>query len=109
MQWKRLNEALRAELHFSSTAGGQEVAAARFDVECLLRLHWGGMATMGLIAAFCMPNDPAVDRVLKSASEALRKAGKPDEINGVLRQRACRVIYVIVPSRKQHKTFALVI
>jgi len=26
-----------------------------------------------------------------------------------LRQRACRFIYVIVPSRKQHKTFALVI
>lgn len=35
-----------------------------------------------LLPAFCMPNDPAVDKVLKAASEVLRRAGKPDGING---------------------------
>lgn len=35
-----------------------------------------------LLAAFCTPNDPAVDRVLRDASLILRKAGKPDGIDG---------------------------
>ncbi len=35
-----------------------------------------------LLAVFCTPNDPAVDRILKSASEALRRAGRPDGIDG---------------------------
>jgi hypothetical protein len=35
-----------------------------------------------LLAAFSMPNDPAVDRVLRDASTILHKAGKPDGIDG---------------------------
>ena len=35
-----------------------------------------------LLAVFSMPNDPAVDRVLRDASLILRKAGKPDGIDG---------------------------
>jgi very-short-patch-repair endonuclease len=81
----KLNEALRAELLLSLTADGHELAAIRYEVECLPKFHWGGMVTAGLLAAFCMPNDPAVDRVLKGASEALRKLGKADEINGYQR------------------------
>ncbi len=77
-----LNEALRAELRFTLCVAETQVAAARFEVECLPRLHWGGMGSMGLLAAYCMPNDPAIDRILKMASETLRAAGEPDEING---------------------------
>ena len=35
-----------------------------------------------LLAAFSMPNDPVIDRILHNASELLRKAGKPAEMNG---------------------------
>jgi very-short-patch-repair endonuclease len=80
-----LNEALRAQLRVTLSTADQELATASFDVECLPKLHWGGMRTMGLLAAFCMPNDPAVDRVLKMASEVLRKAGKTDTIDGYKR------------------------
>ncbi|HEY1857406.1 DUF4011 domain-containing protein [Acidocella sp.] len=80
-----LNEAVRVELRFALSVDGMERATACFDVECLPRMQWGGMSTMGLLAAFCMPNDPAVDHVLKGASNALRKEGKPDEINGYRR------------------------
>jgi hypothetical protein len=80
-----LNESLRAQLRFSLATADGEIAVARIDVECLPKLHWGGMSTMGLLAAFCMPNDPAVDRILKMASEVLRKAKKPDEVDGYSR------------------------
>ena len=35
-----------------------------------------------LLPAFCMPNDPAVDAILRDASQVLRRAGKPDRIDG---------------------------
>jgi len=35
-----------------------------------------------LLPAFCMPNDPAVDKVLKAASDVLRRAGKEYGIDG---------------------------
>ncbi|WP_234732189.1 DUF4011 domain-containing protein [Acidocella facilis] len=77
-----LNEGVRGDLRFSLTAGDNEIATARYEVECLPRMHWGGMGALGLLAAYCMPNDPAVDRILSAASEILRTDGKPDAING---------------------------
>ena len=35
-----------------------------------------------LLAAFVMPNDPAVDSILKSASNILRRAGQNSSIDG---------------------------
>jgi hypothetical protein len=35
-----------------------------------------------LLPAFCMPNDPAVDKVLKSTSDVLQRAGKKTGIDG---------------------------
>lgn len=80
-----LNEALRAELRFSLSGTERELAVKLFEVECLPRLHWGGMSAIDLLAAYSMPNDPAVDRILKAASEVLRAAGKADAINGYSR------------------------
>lgn len=52
-------------------------------VELLAYNEWGGSGYMPeLLAAFCLPNDPAVDRILRDASLILRKAGKPDGIDG---------------------------
>lgn len=52
-------------------------------VELLAYNEWGGAGYMPeLLAAFSIPNDPAVDRVLRDASLVLRKVGKPDGIYG---------------------------
>lgn len=54
-----------------------------FPVELLSRIHWGGTGSMPeLLPAFCMPNDPAVDRILKGASDILQRAGKKSGIDG---------------------------
>lgn len=54
-----------------------------WPVELLAYNQWGGISAMAeLLPAFVMPNDPAVDRVLKSAADVLRRAGKPDALDG---------------------------
>jgi len=35
-----------------------------------------------LLPSFIMPNDPAVDRLLKATSEVLRSEGKNDALDG---------------------------
>ncbi len=79
-----LSECVRGtvSLHLYS-AGGDELAVSRHPVELLAHNEWGGLGAMAeLLPAFVMPNDPAVDRVLKAASNVLRRAGKPDGLDG---------------------------
>jgi len=62
---------------------GAILAEFLHPVELLAHNQWGGVSSMAeLLPAFVMPNDPAVDRVLKGASDVLRRAGKPDAIDG---------------------------
>ncbi|MET0376297.1 MAG: DUF3320 domain-containing protein [Rhizorhabdus sp.] len=62
---------------------GAELARVAHPVELLAHNEWGGLGSMAeLLPAFVMPNDPAVDRVLKAASEVLRRAGKPHGLDG---------------------------
>ena len=62
---------------------GTVIADQTKPVELLAYNEWGGAGYMPeLLAAFSMPNDPAVDRVLRDASLILRAAGKPDGIDG---------------------------
>ena len=62
---------------------GEIIAEQKKPVELLAYNEWGGAGYMPeLLAAFSMPNDPAVDRVLHDASLILRKAGRPDGIDG---------------------------
>ena len=64
--------------HRGSVVGDETKA-----VELLAYNEWGGAGYMPeLLAAFSRPNDPAVDRILHDASVALRRAGKPDGIDG---------------------------
>ncbi|WP_210386374.1 hypothetical protein [Methylobacterium soli] len=44
-----------------------------------------------LLAAFVMPNDPAVDRILKAAFDVLRRARKKDGIDGYEAKSRTRV------------------
>ena len=62
---------------------GTVIADQTKRVELLAYNEWGGAGYMPeLLAAFSMPNDPAVDRVLRNASLILRAAGKPGGIDG---------------------------
>lgn len=78
-----LSESVRGEVRLRLTKDDAVIASKDFPIELLARSEWGGASAMPeLLAAFCMPNDPAVDKILKSASEVLRRAGKPDGIDG---------------------------
>ncbi|EQD78585.1 DNA helicase related protein, partial [mine drainage metagenome] len=87
-----LTECMQAAAHLRLRSSTGVVAEQRFPIELLARNQWGGAGSMPeLLAAFCMPNDPAVDKVLKSTSDVLRRAGRPDGIDGYRagsRQRA---------------------
>ena len=90
-----LTESMQAAVSLRLKSGTDVLAEQHFPVELLARNQWGGAGSMPeLLAAFCMPNDPAVDKVLKSASDVLRRAGRPDGIDGYKagsRQRAWEV------------------
>jgi very-short-patch-repair endonuclease len=78
-----LTESLSANVLMRVSQGDNLLLEQRFPTELLARTEWGGLSAMPeLLAAFCMPNDPAVDRVLKAASQVLRRAGKKDAIDG---------------------------
>lgn len=78
-----LTESLNADVVMRVSQGENVLVEQRVPTELLARTEWGGLSAMPeLLAAFCMPNDPAVDRVLKAASQVLRRAGKKDGIDG---------------------------
>ena len=78
-----LTESMQASVHLRLRSGTSILAEQRFPVELLSRNQWGGAGSMPeLLAAFCMPSDPAVDRVLKSTSDVLRRARRTDGIDG---------------------------
>lgn len=82
-----LGESLAATLVLRLRSKEEVLTSQSFSVELLAKHEWGGVNAMSeLLPAFAMPNDPAVDRVLKSASDVLRRAGKPDGIDGYERK-----------------------
>lgn len=76
-------ESLVAAITIRLVHVGTVLASESFPIELLAKNQWGGAGSMpDLLAAFVLPNDPAVDRVLKSTSNVLRRAGKKDSIDG---------------------------
>jgi hypothetical protein len=54
----------------------QELAATDSDIEILAYDQWTGLSGLPeLLAAFCMPNDPAVDRLIGKAGPLLAQKG----------------------------------
>ena len=85
-------ESIRGDVTFRLEKDGNFLAELAKPVELLAYNEWGGAGYMPeLLAAFSMPNDPAVDKVLHSASEILRRAGKRDQIDGYQSQSRERV------------------
>lgn len=78
-----LTENVRAGINVRLRSATVILAEQHCPVELLAPNEWGGAGSMAeLLPAFCTPNDPAVDKVLKLASDALRRAGRPDGIDG---------------------------
>ena len=56
-----LSESLKAEVSLCLTCSESLLSEERYPVELLAKTEWGGVSAMPeLLAAFCMPNDPAV-------------------------------------------------
>ena len=77
------NEAVRGAVRFRLEKAGNILAELPKPVALLAYNEWGGAGYMPeLLAASCMPNDPAVDTILRAASKTLHRAGKRDAIDG---------------------------
>lgn len=91
----QLSEAVRATVTLTARenrADAPVLAERQFPVDLLARNEWGGAAAMpDLLAAFALPNDPAVSRIIKAASEVLRRAGKADGIDGYQSKSRTRI------------------
>lgn len=78
-----LTEAMTGSVTLVLRQGEEELARVDHSVEVLARNEWGGYAAMPeLVAAFSMPNDPAVDRLLGQAADILRSADRLTAIDG---------------------------
>lgn len=77
-----LSESVRGELILTLAGNDTTLAIASYPIEVLAKNEWGGVGMSELIAAFVMPNDIAVDKVLKTTSDVLRRAGKKDSLDG---------------------------
>lgn len=78
-----LNEAERGRVIVRVSVAGEEVAVADHPVDVLAYDQWAGARALPeLLAAFSLPNDPAVDRMISQAGELLAKAGGGRTMNG---------------------------
>ena len=76
-------EASRATVTFVASAGDDELARRTRDIRVLARNEWGGLSGIpDILAAFVLPNDSAVARILRSASDILRQAGQSPSLEG---------------------------
>ena len=78
-----LTDSVRGTVTLRLDKDGNTLAELTKRVELLAYNEWGGAGFMPeLLASFSIPNDPAVDKILRNASEVLRQAGRPSEIDG---------------------------
>lgn len=78
-----LTEAEKGELRFELKQAGELVNSVDYPVRLLAREEWGGVSAMAdLLAAFVMPNDPAVATIMKQASAVLTKSSQSGALNG---------------------------
>jgi len=78
-----LTERVRADVRFELRRGDELLAERTERIEALARHEWGGAHGMPeLLAAFVMPNDPAVQRLLREASQVLERSGRRGALDG---------------------------
>ncbi len=86
-----LTEAMRGAVTLRvRDSAGLVLAERQLGVELLARTEWGGAGAMPeLLAAFVLPNDPTVSRLLKAASDVLRRSGRQHVEHALRDQRQC--------------------
>ncbi|MDB5937904.1 MAG: hypothetical protein JWP77_268, partial [Polaromonas sp.] len=78
-----LQESVHASVHVVAEAGGLALASASRAVQVLAYDQWAGTRALPeLLAAFCMPNHPAVDGLIGKASRLLRATHPELSMNG---------------------------
>jgi very-short-patch-repair endonuclease len=78
-----LSEAAQATITVAVTAGNTELTRNTQAVEILAYDQWAGTRALPeLLAAFCTPNNPAIDVLLHKASVLLREAHNELSMNG---------------------------
>ena len=78
-----LNEAERGQVSFRLMSGDALLAETLEDIRLLARDEWGGFGSMAsLLAAFVMPNDPAIAKILKDAAGVLSDYGHRPALDG---------------------------
>ena len=78
-----LNEAERGRVDLCLFSADEEIARVSSEIRVLARDEWGGFSSgPELLAAFVMPNDPAVARLMKQTSEALGRHGYSTALDG---------------------------
>lgn len=79
----RLDEAEKARLGATATVAGATVGSAMHELEVLAYDQWAGMRMLPeLLAAFCMPNSPVIDRLIAKASTLLQAAAPALAMSG---------------------------
>lgn len=76
-------EASKAVVTVTARAGEQELTKTTRDVRVLARNEWGGLCGIpDILAAFVLPNDPAIARILRNAADILQQAGQVASLEG---------------------------
>ena len=80
---KKLNEGEVGEIELRMEAPGHEPIIEICKINLLPPNQWIGLGKVDqILTAFILPNDPAVDKVLRDASTILREYGLVDKMNG---------------------------
>ncbi|MFM7055793.1 MAG: DUF4011 domain-containing protein [Planctomycetota bacterium] len=78
-----LTESERAQVTFRLLRGPEQLQEICSEVRVLARHEWGGYPQMAeLLAAFVLPNDPAVATLLRKTSELLATHGHSPALDG---------------------------
>lgn len=79
----RLDEAERAVISVTATAGGEFISEVKQEIEVLAYDQWAGTRSLPeLLAAFCMPNSLVVDQLIGKASTLLRSTSPDLSMSG---------------------------
>ena len=89
------SESEKGWLHIDAFAAGQPVGSAVLDFEILAYNHWSGLRSLPeLLAAFVLPNQPAVTTVLKIAQGHLERLVGDRALNGYQGRSRQRVLAI---------------
>ncbi|MEG0363470.1 MAG: DUF4011 domain-containing protein, partial [Aurantimicrobium sp.] len=78
-----LNEKVAGWLKVEMLDGDEVVQSIKEPITLLARNEWCGLAALPeILAAFVLPNDPAVMTILSRASDVLKEATSRSELNG---------------------------